>query len=78
MNRILVASAALVALSGAALAEGFPTLEGNYSAAVLNQYNGTTLPGDAGFASAASARNVITHASGTQTASPLDNTNYSR
>ncbi|CAG1009596.1 MAG: hypothetical protein F9K19_05660 [Rhizobiaceae bacterium] len=78
MNRILIASAALVALSGAALAEGIPALEGNYSAAVLNQVNGTTLAGDAGFASTASARNVVTFDTGTQTASPLDHTNYSR
>lgn len=78
MNRILIASAALVALSGAALAEGIPALEGNYSAAVLNQVNGTTLAGETGFVSAASARNVVTHDAGTQSASPLDDTNYSR
>ncbi len=78
MNRILIASVALVALSGAALAEGTPVLEGNYSAAVLNQYNGTTLPGDAGFSSAASARNVSGLATAAPSASPLDDTNYSR
>ncbi len=78
MNRILLASAALVALSGAALAEGVPALQGNYSADVLNQYNGTTLAGDTGFASTASARNMTPLETGTQTASPLDNANYSR
>lgn len=78
MNRILIASAALVALSGAALAEGVPALQGNYSAAVLNQYNGTTLSGEAGFVATASARNVVPLATGTEAASPLDDTNYSR
>ncbi|HHZ09291.1 MAG TPA: hypothetical protein GX405_11005 [Rhizobiales bacterium] len=78
MNRILIASAALVALSGAALAEGVPALHGNYSADVLNQYNGTTFAGDTGFVSTASARNVAPLDTGTQTASPLDNDNYSR
>jgi hypothetical protein len=78
MNRIVIASAALVALSGAALAEGIPALEGNYSAAVLNQYNGTTLTGETGFVSAASARNITVHDTATQGASPLDDTNYSR
>lgn len=78
MNRILIASAALVALSGAALAEGTPALEGNYSAAVLNQVNGTTLTGETGFVSAASARNVSGLATAAPSASPLDDTNYSR
>ncbi len=72
MNRILIASAALVALSGAALAEGTPALEGNYSAAVLNQVNGTTLAGETGFVSAASARNVSGLATAAPSASPLD------
>lgn len=57
MNRILIASAALVALSGAALAES-PVLIGNYSASVLNEFNGTTLPGDVNYESSASAQNV--------------------
>lgn len=42
MNRILLASVALLGLSGVAAAEP-PALHGNYSTNVLNRYNDTTL-----------------------------------
>jgi len=77
MNRILVASAILVVLSGVAMAEGDPPLIGNYSADVLNQYNGTSLPGNAGYVSSASARHVVSHRDAHAT-SPLDTTDYGR
>jgi hypothetical protein len=46
MNRILLAAAAVIGLTGAAAAQQSPYLHGNYSASVLNDYNGTALPGD--------------------------------
>lgn len=39
MKRILFASAALVALTGAAFAQQAPVLQGNYSANVIEQYD---------------------------------------
>jgi len=45
MNRILLASVAVLGLAGAAAAQEAPQLYGNYSANVLNEYNGTALPG---------------------------------
>jgi hypothetical protein len=39
MKRILLTSAALVALTGVALAQQAPVLQGNYSANVIETYN---------------------------------------
>ncbi|MCV0394278.1 MAG: hypothetical protein K5872_13820 [Rhizobiaceae bacterium] len=45
MNRILIASATLLAFAGVAAAQQAPVLVGNYSANVLDAYNGTVTEG---------------------------------
>ncbi|MDN2565318.1 hypothetical protein N1F89_03715 [Aquibium sp. A9E412] len=42
MNRILIAAFATVAFAGAAAAQQAPVLQGNYSANVLDHYNGAS------------------------------------
>jgi hypothetical protein len=80
MKRIVIAATAVLALAGVASAQQAPALVGDYSAAVLNDYNATSLAGDVGtsFTSAASARNVNADASAEQINSQFNNSNYSR
>lgn len=60
MSRILIASVALLGLVGAAAAEAPGLYGSNYSANVLNRYNGTTLQGTTGLdrTSTAAIRNT--------------------
>jgi hypothetical protein len=80
MNRILIAATAVLAFAGVASAQQAPALIGNYSADVLNDYNGTTTAGDTGavFTSAASARNVTADSGAQQSHSQFDSRDYGR
>lgn len=71
MNRILLASVAVLGLVGTAAAQQAPSLYGsNYSANVLNEYNDSALPGTNGIGLSSNA--AIRDATRGTTARPAD------